>query len=626
MDWRKIMSQKPNVDALMKRVQDLTEAVEISENNQEVVRESLAILEQQLMEQGWEHIGSGLTRDFTQRARINLYDSARIYWLKNPLIRRAELVQALYVFAQGMTIKADNKEVDIVVQKFIGDRMNYNSFTGHQAWMTNEAVLTLSGNLFFALFTNASTGRVIVRQIQLYEIQEIITDPEDASMPWFYKRLYTVNQFNAVTGTVTPKETIAYYPDWRHNPSDKPDAVGGYTVHWDTPIYHVKVNCLPDMKFGVSELFSVLDWAKAYKTHLENGNKIWQALASFAFKMTTKGGKNAIDAAVTKVKGLIGGKPDSIGSPPERRPVASTFTSGESVKLEPFKTSGMTISMEDARSHRLMVCSGSGISDHIESGDPSTGNLATATSMERPMELQFLNRQKLWIDIWQDILEYVIDQAIKAKNGPLDGEPIEDEYTGEIRYVLTAAPIGESDGEDPATEVPAETQAEDPAQRTVSITFPPLLDHDQLQTVQAIISGATADGKSLAGTIDLKTLTLLILKTLKVPNAEDLAEKLYPGKELIMQTQYATQQQANTAAQALALAQQPQQTATRSDPEVSAGKETPPGGNVQESAINPNARLLNVEDTQAYKETQAALAAANKKFADTIMKALEEGS
>jgi len=612
------MSQKPNVDALQKRVQELSEAIEISENNQEVVRESLAVLEQQLVEQGWEHISSGLARDFTQRARINLYNSARIYWLKNPLIRRAELVQALYVFAQGMTIKADNKDVDVVVQKFIADRMNYNSFTGHQAWMTNEAVLALSGNLFFALFTNASTGRVIVRQIQLYEIHDIITDPEDSSMPWFYKRQYTVNQFNVLTGTVTPKDTIAFYPDWRHNPADKPDTIGGYKVHWDTPIYHVKVNCLPDMKYGVSELYSVLDWAKAYKTHLENGNKIWQALASFAFKMTTKGGSGVIAAATKEVKRLIG-KPDGTSTTPEKRPIASTFVSGESVKLEPFKTSGMTISMEDARSHRLMICSGSGISDHIESGDPSTGNLATATSMERPMELQFLNRQKLWIDIWQDILEYVIDQAIKAENGPLTGEPVEDEYTGEIRYVLAAAPLGESDEvPDNSAEVPAETQEKEPALRTVSITFPPLLDHDQLQTVQAIISGATADGKPLAGTMDLKTLTLLILKALKLPNAEELVEKMYPGESLVMQTQYATQQQANAAAQAQALAQQGRTGTFGQQP----GDQPP--GSVQEAAGGLRTIPFDIEGSQAYRETQAALVAARKKFADTILKGVEE--
>ena len=605
------MSQKPNVDALQKRVQELSEAVEISNNNQELLRENLTILERQLSDEGWERLGSGTTRDFTQFARTALYDSARLYWLKNPLIRRAELVQALYVFAQGMTVKADHPTVDEALQRFIEDRANYNAFTGHQAWMINEAVVTLSGNLFLSLFTNPSTGRVIIRQIPLYEIVDIITDPEDSNTVWYYKRSYTINEFTPALGNVSPKVATAYYPDWRYNPdpADRPDTIGTDKVHWDAPVYHAKVNCLPDMKYGVSELYSCLDWAKAYKTHLENGHKIWEALASFAFKMTTKGGAGAIAAAKAKVKSLIG-KPDDTSTTPERRPIASTFVSGDSVKLEPFKTSGMTISMEDARSHRLMVCSGSGIPDHIESGDPSTGNLATSTSMERPLELQFLNRQQFWIDLWQDITEYVIDQAIKAESGLLHeiGDSEDDEYTGEVRYVITK---NDENGK--------------PIPRTVSVSFPPLLEHDQLQTVQAIIAGATLDGKPLAGTMDLKTLTQQILKALKVPNPDELLEVLFPDDAAgpVMQTAYATQQQANAAAQALALAQQRQQPGQPGQPD-NTDPATPPGDGVKESAANPLARPLNVEDTQAYKETQAALAAANKKFADTIMAELDK--
>nr|WP_321349778.1 hypothetical protein [uncultured Methanoregula sp.] len=602
---------EPDTAELQKKIADLHEAYVQSVNNQNLLQENLTVLEQQLSQQGWENIGSGLSgRDFTVYSRNILYDTARIYWLKNPLIRRAELVQALYVFAQGMTVKAENPDVDAVVQKFIGDRMNYKAFTGHQAWMMNEAVLALSGNLFFALFTNLSTGRVIVRQISPYEIADIITDPEDSAMPWYYKRTFEVNQFSAGTGLVTPKIEVAYYPDWRYNPEDKPTTINGKTVHWEAPVYHIKTNCLPDMKFGVSELYSTLDWAKAYKTHLENGNKIWQALASFAFKMTTKGGQSAIAATATKIKSLIG-KPDGTASTPEQRPVASTFTSGESVKLEPFKTSGMTISMEDARSHRLMVCSGSGIPDHIESGDVSTGNLATSKSMERPLELQFQSRQKLWIDIWEDILEYVIDQAIKAKNGPLKGTEEDDEYIGEIRYILRP---GKEEGAEEGEDV-------EPASRAVSVTFPPLLEHDQLQLVQAIISAATLDGKPLSGTMDMRTVTRLVLQALMVEGADELIDTLYPeGQPPVMQTTYATQQQANAAAQALALAQQQR---SIPDQQGTGGPQQPPGS-VQESASHHKAGPLVTEHTQAYKETEAALIEARKAWATSIMTWLEK--
>jgi hypothetical protein len=237
--------------------------------------------------------------------------------------------------------------------------------------------------------------------------------------------------------------------------------------------------------------------------------------------------------------------------------------------------------------------------------------------MERPLELQFVARQALWIGIYKDVLNYVIDQSIRAENGLLDGEGVEDEYTGEIQYVLKATKPAD------ATEAAAtiEDETAEPIPRTVSITFPPLLEHDIVQTVAALISGATLDGKPLAGTIDMKTLTREVFKALKIENAEELIEKMYPGEDLVMQTTYAKQAQDNAAAQALALAQQPRQgSPIGTFPQPPGQNDIPP----EEEAARLKARPLVVEDTQAYQETQAALIAARKTFVDAIMKGLEE--
>jgi len=68
--------------------------------------------------------------------------------------------------------------------------------------------------------------------------------------------------------------------------------------------------------------------------------------------------------------------------------VGGTFVTTPGTRLEPIKTSGITTSMDDARRLMLMVCSATGINEPYLTGDPSTGNLATAKTMERPMELQ----------------------------------------------------------------------------------------------------------------------------------------------------------------------------------------------------------------------------------------------
>ena len=89
--------------------------------------------------------------------------------------------------------------------------------------------------------------------------------------------------------------------------------------------------------------------------------------------------------------------------------------------MEPIKTAGATTKADDGDKLVHMVSAATGIFYHYLVGDPSTGNLATAKSMERPMELQFKNRQKLWIDVYTNILNYAIDQSIIASAGKLAG-------------------------------------------------------------------------------------------------------------------------------------------------------------------------------------------------------------
>jgi len=606
---------------LREQIEQLREAVIIGAKNEELLESALQDLESQAREQGWQVLFGGGNEHELSKSALNIINNlGRVNWLKQPLIKRPIELQVLYVFAQGMTVKAADPEVDAVVQKFLEDPENTLSFSSHLAREMNERAMRIDGNLMFALFTNESTGRVIVRYVPFYEVTDIICNPEDRYRPWYYLRAFTVDDFSTVTGLVTPKQTYAYHPDWRYNPEEKPEKINGYPVHWNAPIMHVKVNCLPDMKYGVSEVYAALDWAKAYKIHLENGSKLWQAFARFAFSLTTKGGSTAIASAKERIKGILTPS-TATGSTTDQKPVASVFTSGEGVKLDTIKTSGVTTSMDDARRFMLQAGSATGTPEHMLAMDPSTSNLATSKTMERPLELQFVSRQTLWIGIWTDVLNYVIDQSIKAENGRLEGFAHTDDYTGQVRYY-----IGTDPGED------AEITEEIP--RTVSITFPPLLEHDIVQTVAALISGATLDGKPLAGTIDMKTLTREVFKALKIENAEDLIEKMYPGDALVMQTDYASKAQAAAAAQALALAQQPRQQPTPpgqpsdqqppgKDDQKPPADDTQPPGNVKEAAGTSDHPLV-VENTQAYQETQADLLAARRKFADAILKGLEE--
>lgn len=515
--------KKPSIQ---EQVRALQGSLRAGLDNQALLEETLAALEQQLTEKGWITIFGGEGRELSKPALNTLYDLARIYWLKNPLIRRAVEVQALYVFGQGMTLKGDHPTVDAVLQGFLQDQKNLAALTSHQAWIQNERALHLSGNLVFAFFTNPDTGRVLVRTVPFQEITEIITNPDDRNEPQLYRREYIRNEFNTATGNTIGSLEQVFHPDWKYNPQEKPAEIGGNKVLWDTPLYHVKTNCLPDMKFGVSEIYSGIDWAQAYKKFLENWSKLVEAYARFAFALTTKGGAKAVAAAKARLESLLAKQNPNASEVAElteltqrQLPVGTTFVGSEGVKLDAIRTQGATTSADDARRLLLMISSASGIPEQILAGDPSTGNLATAKAMERPLELQFRNRQQLWRDVWESITQYVIDQSIRATNGALQGEEQVDSLTGEKTWVLTM------------------TDEKGLIPRTVTVRFPPLLEHDPQQAVQAVISAATLDGKPLAGTMDLRTVARQVLQALSIENPEELLKGLFPDETPILQTQ-----------------------------------------------------------------------------------------
>src|SRR5690606_26615419 len=96
----------------------------------------------------------------------------------------------------------------------------------------------------------------------------------------------------------------------------------------------------------------------------------------------------------------------------------STFVAGEGTSLQPVRTSGATVSAEDGRRLLLMVAASSGLPETFF-GDASIGTLATAKSLDRPTELMMEDRQKLWRDVFINILEFVRLWAVKAPRGPL---------------------------------------------------------------------------------------------------------------------------------------------------------------------------------------------------------------
>lgn len=525
------------------QLNSLSEAVELygqmaftEHSNNELLQERIAELELALDDVGYERIGdSNFDKQFTKASIDKIAAMARVYWLKNPLVKRAVATQANYVFGQGVDVVAADEDVQTVVDAFMEDSKNRAELTGEQAMLTKETELQVTSNLFFTFFTDPLNGATRVRTIPLSEITRIIYNPDDSKEPWYYYRQW---QQPKEPGSQKYEMHQAMYPDINYMPKGGlPKHFNGIEVMALNPVYHVKTNCLSDMEYGVSEIYAAIDWAKAYKDFLEDWYTIVKSLSKFAWKATSKSGATGMAQAKQVLEGAInGGSNPANGDLPGQ--AAQVWMSSDNFDLAPMPKSGATVAVDDGRRALLMVCAATGIYEHYF-GDPSTGNLATAKAMEQPMLLMFQERQELWTDVFNTILGYVINQSALKPGGKLRGVMSFNDY-GES-YV----DMGDTD-------------------RSVDVKFPPILQEDVNERIDAIVKSVTLSGQTPANTIDLKTATTQMLTALGEDT--DIVDKLFPDDpkswdeveeekqqkalEIAMGQQSAADQQAAQAAKA----------------------------------------------------------------------------
>lgn len=475
--------------------------------------ERIAELELDLEEEGYSRISGADTKfEFSREALRLITRESRLLFLKNPLIRRGVLTRTNYVFGQGMTIKARNANVDAIVQAFLADPKNKAELTADVAQQERDQDLQVEANLFFVFFRNTN-GDTRIRTIPFDEIEDVICNPEDRREPWYYLRR---------VGNYGKPDTWTLYPDFQYRSQQKPARLKLGTEHanieanieWEKPVYHVRVNPATDSPFGVSTTYSSQDWAKAYNTFLEDWATIVHAYARWAWKLTAKASK------IPAIKAQLESRLGTGGAIPQPAPATGSVFASESTTMEPFRTAGATTSAEDGRRLLLMTCAGSGIFEHYY-GDPATGNLATAKSMDRPMELDFINWQRLWQSVWETVLQFVIEVKAESGTTPITGyyvEPSEDPW-GEHRFIFNA------DAEDEMAD------GEQPVDTHVDIIFPDLLERDVDVAVGALVSAATLNGMPLAGTLSAEYLTRQLLITLGEKSVEETMKVLFPPDE-----------------------------------------------------------------------------------------------
>lgn len=469
-------------------------------------------LEQELQEIGWIKMTWDADQELSRDGLMRLVELARVMYLKNPLIQHGLDVAADYVWARGASFTAEGPANDIL-QGFLDNRQNLASFSSHAARIENDKRLGYEANIFFALFTDPVERHIIVRTIPLGEILagDIIANPEDRKEIWYYKRVWTERKLNLDTGEHEERKRTDYYPDWRYeeatraNKSLRRTTIGDDSVHWDAPVYHLKVGGLADGKFGIPTVYAAIAWARAVTRDMENFATIRNALARFVFQITTKGGKKAVGAAKAKLQSTLNTENFTEGNPPPA--AGSTLISNDMFTLSTINRSGAEPDTENGRGLRLMAAAGLGLPETILMGNADVGNLATAKTLDRPTELKMVNRQTLWGDVFADIGGYLLRYVMDAGKLPKM-------FTPEVDPTKT-----DRDGN------PIQPQEQEQS-HVVKVKFPSVLEHEPGEAIRSVVSAATLDGKQLAGIMTKEMVARLVFEILGLEDIDELLEDL----------------------------------------------------------------------------------------------------
>lgn len=311
------------------------------------------------------------------------------------------------------------------------------------------------------------------------EITEIITDPEDDSVPLYYKRTFQRRKRTRLgdDGLSVQYETVTkYYADYRATDEqlDRVDTSGVDVA--DAKVMFLKINTIGQR--GYPLLTPALAWIAAYKEFMEDRATLTKALAAFAWKVKVKGGSPAVDALVATLRsGYVTGDRETKPTPA----AGSTWLENEAATREQLRVdTGAGNASVDGDMLKLQTCAGTGVFLHYF-GDPRTGNLATATAMELPMLKQFADYQDYWLGVWTELFNFVVDQAIK--------------FGGAI---------------------PAIPRLPEDVDRTLDIDYPPILERDASVYVTAVTN---AYDRQL---IPRDEAARLIMTTLGCNNVEQL--------------------------------------------------------------------------------------------------------
>ena len=338
-----------------------------------------------LEDTGWMNLSTSASGQTDPERQLSVR-RARLFFARDPLARQAIRLWTDYTFGPGLTWNLEKGASRDAFEAFWSGPGNTTVLNSAGQRKSSDKLL-VDGEIFFALFF---TDPPKLRRVDPLEITEIISDEDDADDVRYFKREWTTPFSTSKTGIY---KSLG-------NTDDKAakDVYGNLVTatEQDVVMLHLPINTIGLR--GNSTLLPALDWIKLYRQFLASRVAIMLALARFAWKGKLSGNQATVDTAVAKIQ--------------DASPKAgSTWIENQGMDLQPIHTdTGAANAYQDARMLKLQICAATGIPEQYF-GDVSVGSLATASTVELPLQKMFASYQTVWADLYRQIANAVMLNA-----------------------------------------------------------------------------------------------------------------------------------------------------------------------------------------------------------------------
>lgn len=388
-------------------------AEQIADMGYTEAQEALYLLEDQLLsrqglfaaeDRDWRGLSIGaqdqdrdaLDWESVQRASELAYR----YWIHNPIIHQGVNVTSEYVFGRGINITAEDEMLRDQARDLWSKPDMQRIITGGNGLQNLCSILQVYGNVFLGLKPMpADDDRV--RIIEMSTMHRVMVDEWGEPMMWL--RSYRDSMMNH-------EAKREWVPSLQYYERDMtPEKGYNFPLNRSFAIQHIKMGSLVGV-LGLPTFWSGIAWAKAYKESLEDFAVVQRALRTFAWRATgssfdgVQNIKSAVQDGYRKAETSAYGTGRVIAMP-----------SGDS-QFAPIRTANYQTPADGSRRLLLMACSAFGLPETYF-GDVSVGTYATASSMERPVELRMKAIQSMFGAELEKMLSFLLNADMDNEKG-----------------------------------------------------------------------------------------------------------------------------------------------------------------------------------------------------------------